>query len=85
MRFQTVYRLELEATSCWAVVQAISIVYAVQGANDTFPAIHAPHDDLFLPEDFDESALWYQAVEFAGMTSVMMAIATIAAIHPGLR
>ena len=40
---------------------------------------------LFLPEVFDESAVWYQAVELVLMTSVMMAIATIAAIHPGLR
>jgi len=34
-----------------------SFIYRVQGANDMFPAIHAPHDDSNLPGDFDESAV----------------------------
>jgi hypothetical protein len=37
---------------------------------------------LFLPEGIDESAVWYQTVELALRTSVIMAIAPIAAIHP---
>lgn len=63
-------------------MQEILLIYRVPEANDVFLAIHVLTRTLFAPEDSDESALWYQAVELTLMNSVIRAIAGIAATHP---
>lgn len=63
-------------------VPEILLICRLPKANDMLLAIHTLTMTLFPPEDFDQSAVWYQAVELAPMTSVIRAVAAIEAIHP---